>query len=56
MVAKVERELAKVGLDSTLAETRLGSDEEQTSANIKAVVKAAEALAKKMYTERFGTK
>ncbi|MDY5678825.1 MAG: DUF4355 domain-containing protein [Candidatus Methanomethylophilaceae archaeon] len=55
MVTKVERELAKVGLDSTLAETLLGKDENQTSENIKAVVKAAEALAKKMYAERVGT-
>ena len=55
MVTKVERELAKVGLDSTLAETLLGKDEGQTSENIRAVVKAAEALAKKMYAERVGT-
>lgn len=54
-VAQVERELAKVGLDSALAETLLGKDEEQTSTNIRAVVKAAETMAKRMYAERVGS-
>lgn len=54
-VATTERELAKVGLDSSLAETLMGKDDKETVANIDAVVKAAKAMADKMYAERVGS-
>jgi len=54
-IAKASEELVKAGLDTTLAETLMGADDEMTKANIAAVAKAAEARAKQMYAERVGS-
>lgn len=54
-ISDARTELAKVGLDESLAETLMGETEEQTTANIGAVMKAAKAMADKMYAERVGS-
>lgn len=54
-VARASEMLAKVGLDTALAETLMGADDETTTANINVVVKASKALADRMYAERVGS-
>lgn len=54
-VAKASEMLATVGLDTALAETLMGADDETTKANVDAVVKASKALADRMYAERVGS-
>lgn len=54
-ISKAEAELARVGLDTSLAETLIGADDNATKVNIDAVVKASKALADKMYAERVGS-
>lgn len=54
-ISKAEAELARVGLDTSLAETLMGADDNATKVNIDAVVKASKAMADKMYAERVGS-
>lgn len=54
-ISKAEAELARVGLDASLAETLLGADDNATKVNIDAVVRASKAMADKMYAERVGS-
>ncbi len=53
-VATAERELAKVGLDPSLAETVMGADDDAMAANIAAITKASKAQADRMYADRVG--
>ncbi len=54
-IARTSEALAKVGLDTSLAETLMGADADATQANIDAVVKAAKGMADRMYAERVGS-
>lgn len=54
-ISKAEAELARVGLDTSLAETLLGADDNATRINIDTVVKASKAMADRMYAERVGS-
>lgn len=54
-IAEAKGELAKAGLDSSLAETIMGADDDAMKANIEALSKAAKALADKLYAERVGS-
>lgn len=53
-IASAERELAKAGLDTSLAETIMGEDDDAMKANIEALSKTAKAMADRMYAERVG--
>ncbi len=54
-ITRAEAELARVGLDTSLAETLMGADDNATKVNIDAVVKASKAMADRMYAERVGS-
>lgn len=54
-IVKAESELAKAGLDTSLAETVMGADDDAMAANIEALTKASKALADRMYAERVGS-
>jgi len=53
-VARAEGELAKAGLDTSLAETIMGDNDDAMTANIANLTKAAKAMADRMYAERVG--
>lgn len=54
-VAEAKRRLAEADLDSSLAETVMGADDDAMAKNIDALVKASKALADRMYAERVGS-
>ncbi|MBP3386603.1 MAG: DUF4355 domain-containing protein [Candidatus Methanomethylophilaceae archaeon] len=53
-IGTTERELAKVGLDTSLARTLMGETDEETMSNIKSIEKVAREWANKMYADMVG--